>query len=79
MDQQELGEAIAFCKALLQDQTAAVPEAVAVDVGIIQNHGWAVVECNAAFGSGIYGCDPVEVLRVLRRACEAPPKMTPPS
>src|SRR6185369_4723784 len=80
VDQQELGEAIAFCKALLQDQTAAVPDAVAVDVGIIRNHGWAVVECNAAFGSGIYGCDPVEVLRVLRRACEAvPQKMTPPS
>ena len=40
-----------------------------VDVGVIRNHGWAVIECNAAFSSGIYGCDPVAVLPVLRRAC----------
>lgn len=42
---------------------------IALDVGIIQNHGWAVIECNAAFSSGIYGCDPLEVPRILRRAC----------
>jgi len=37
---------------------------------VIRNHGWAVIECNAAFASGIYGCDPVAVLPVLRRACQ---------
>jgi len=66
----ELAEANEFCETVLRDQTVVLPEAVAVDVGTIRNRGWAVIECNAAFGAGIYGCDPVAVLSVLRRACE---------
>ncbi len=65
----ELEEANRFCEKVLQDQTVPLPNAVAVDVGLIQNRGWAVIECNAAFGAGICGCDPVEVLRVLRNTC----------
>ena len=38
------------------------------DVRIIEDRGWAVVEQNAAWGSGIYGCDPEQVLEVLRVA-----------
>lgn len=34
----------------------------------MEGRGWAVVEQNAAWGSGIYGCDPEEVLEVLRFA-----------
>lgn len=49
--------------------SVSVPEAVVVDVGMIRDRAWAVIECNAAWGSGIYGCDPVEVFRVLQRAC----------
>jgi len=37
-------------------------------VGHIKDRGWAVVEANAAWGSGLYGCDPVKVLEVLRCA-----------
>ena len=38
-----------------------------VDVGIIEGFGWAVVEANPAFGSGIYGCDAEKVLKVVSR------------
>jgi hypothetical protein len=65
----ELVEATSFCETVLGDQSVVLPEAVAVDVGTIRNRGWAVIECNAAFAAGIYGCDPVAVLSVLRRAC----------
>jgi hypothetical protein len=65
----QLEDAIRFCNSVLEDKNVCLSDAIALDVGIIQNCGWAVVECNAAFSSGIYGCDPVEVLRVLRRAC----------
>ncbi len=65
----ELREAVQFCQRFLSDPSVDVPDAAVVDVGIIENHGWAVVECNAAWASGTYGCDPIEVLRVLRRAC----------
>jgi hypothetical protein len=42
-----------------------------LDVGIIAEFGWAVVEVNPAFGSGIYGCDPTKVLQVVRRAFDS--------
>lgn len=65
----ELSDASQFCQSVLHDPSVTVPDAIVLDVGIIQNRGWAVVECNDAFASGIYGCDPVAVLPVLRRAC----------
>jgi hypothetical protein len=65
----ELNEATEFCESVLRDPNVAVPDAVVLDVGVIRNHGWAVIECNAAFSAGIYGCDPTAVLPVLRRAC----------
>ncbi len=40
-----------------------------VDVGYIIDRGWAVVEGNGAWGSGIYGCDPIEALKVIKEAC----------
>ncbi len=70
----ELKEARSFCESVLNDNSVPVPEAVAMDVGVIQERGWAVLECNAAWGAGIYGCDPVAVLRVLRRACRTLPQ-----
>jgi hypothetical protein len=67
-NEEELAEAIHFCNSFLSDSTVQIPEAAVIDVGIVNGHGWAVVECNAAWGSGIYGCDPLKILPVLRRA-----------
>jgi hypothetical protein len=65
----ELNEAAQFCEQVLRDPNVSVPDAAVLDVGMIRNYGWAVIECNASFASGIYGCDPAAVLPVLRRAC----------
>jgi len=65
----ETNAAFQFCERVLKDPGASEPRAFVVDVGIIRDRGWAVVEGNAAWGSGIYGCDPAEVLKVLRCAC----------
>ncbi|TDC56185.1 DUF4343 domain-containing protein [Actinomadura sp. KC345] len=46
-----------------------VPPATVLDVGRIHDRGWAVVEANAAWGAGLYGCDPEQVLKVLARSC----------
>jgi hypothetical protein len=43
-------------------------DAVVLDAGMIRGHGPAVVEANEASGAGIYGCDPRDVLDVLRGA-----------
>lgn len=64
---QEIDEATEFIEKILADESVSLPPAVVVDIGIIRNAGWAIVESNPAWGSGIYGCDPVQVLPVLQR------------
>lgn len=49
-------------------------EPFVIDVGymthpISKKSSWAVVEANGAWGSGIYGCDPIEALKVIKEAC----------
>jgi hypothetical protein len=44
------------------------PRAFVLDVGIIKGKGWAVVEPNECWGSGVYGCTPTKVLEVLLAA-----------
>ncbi|MEM9541455.1 MAG: ATP-grasp domain-containing protein [Cyanobacteria bacterium P01_E01_bin.42] len=61
----EEGELREFVAKLLADSRVELPRSACLDVGIIRDRGWAVVEQNAVWGAGIYGCDPVEVLRVL--------------
>ncbi|WAS92153.1 ATP-grasp domain-containing protein [Nannocystis punicea] len=41
---------------------------VVIDVGAIEDRGWAVAEANPAWASGLCGCEPARVLAVLR-AC----------
>ena len=65
----ERDEAIEFLNQLLGDPRVSVPPGVVVDIGVIEGLGWAVVEVNAAWGSGVYGCCCDDVLPVVRRAC----------
>jgi ATP-grasp domain, R2K clade family 2 len=64
----ELAEVESFVNLLLTDTRIDLPRTAVLDVGVIHDRGWAVVEQNAAWGSGIYGCDPIKVLEVLRYA-----------
>lgn len=63
-----------FIQYLLDDPTVKMPSALTIDVGFIAGTGWAVVEANQAYSSGIYmrgpgiGADPKKVLPVLQRA-----------
>jgi hypothetical protein len=65
----EIENALAFCRGLISNVRNSLPPSVVVDVGEIIGRGWAVVEANPSWASGIYGCDPSEVLRVIARAC----------
>jgi hypothetical protein len=53
---------------LLSDTWVELPAALVIDAGVIRGVGPAVVEANEASGSGLYGCDPRDVLEVLRAA-----------
>jgi ATP-grasp domain, R2K clade family 2 len=57
-----------FAQRLLADSRVKLPRATVVDVGTIAGAGWACVEQNAAWGAGIYGCEPAAVLDVLEVA-----------
>lgn len=66
--QKELDSASSFASHILEETATRIPRAVVIDVGIIDGKGWSIVEANAAWGSGIYGCDPDSVLKVIRQA-----------
>jgi hypothetical protein len=68
----ELRAATDFAEAVLAATTAMTPPAVVLDVGQIAGRGWAVVEANGAWGSGIYGCDPNAVLDTILHATAQP-------
>lgn len=57
-----------FVDRLLADARVDLPRACVIDAGIIEGTGWACVEQNAAWGAGLYACDPDAVLEVLRHA-----------
>lgn len=64
----ETSAAREFCEKLLADKTVAIPPACVIDVGRLASGQWAVIEANPAYGSGIYGCEPIKVLEVVNRA-----------
>lgn len=68
MSEDETTEVTAFVNRVLTDERVDLPRTAVLDVGVIAGRGWAVVEQNSAWGSGLYGCDPAEVLEVLRHA-----------
>jgi hypothetical protein len=60
----------AFVSRMLGDSRVELPRAAVLDVGTLSDGRWACVEQNAAWGAGIYGCDPGRVLDVLRAASQ---------
>jgi hypothetical protein len=45
-----------------------VPKAVVIDVGMVKDRGLAIIEANPAYASGIYSCNPRQVLEVVERS-----------
>lgn len=45
-----------------------LPPAFVIDVGLIEDRGWAVVEFNPVWSAGLLNCDPTAVLPALQRA-----------
>jgi hypothetical protein len=68
----ETEAAATFAEGVLAAMDSLTPRAVVLDVGQIVGCGWAVVEANAAWGSGIFGCEPGAVLDVIRHATVQP-------
>jgi hypothetical protein len=41
-----------------------------IDVGRIKGKGWAIIETNPAWASGLYGCDPLAALKIMEQSVE---------
>jgi hypothetical protein len=74
--QAEIATAKHFAESVLGSSAVDCPPAFVLDVGIIDGRGWAVVEFNEAWASGIYACDPRCVLETLLRACVPSNRLT---
>jgi hypothetical protein len=74
--EEETNAARAFAQMVLAEQRHTLPPAVVLDVGIIQGRGWSVVEANPVWASGFYGCDPQQILPVLKRCCRNRSELT---
>jgi len=69
---QEFAAAAAFAECVMSSPEVTAPPAFVLDIGFIADRGWAVVEFNECWASGIYSCDPKLVLPTLLRACVPP-------
>lgn len=58
----------AFVAEMLADSQVDLPHAAVLDVGTLSDGTWACVEQNAAWGAGIYGCEPRLALEVIQAA-----------
>jgi hypothetical protein len=65
----EVEAGLEFAQKMLVDSRIDMPQAVVIDIGQIKGRGWAIVEANEAWASGIYGCDRKQILEVLKKAC----------
>jgi hypothetical protein len=65
-----LPDAEVFVRSVVKRMSTALalPETYVLDVGLIEGHGWAVIEANATWGAGLNGCNPGEVARCIARA-----------
>jgi len=66
-----LARAEAFGQGILDEPDYDLPSAVVIDVGHIEERGWAAVEANQAYACGIYGEENhSEILDVIRRSSD---------
>jgi hypothetical protein len=45
-----------------------LPRTCVVDVGLLEDRTWAIVECNATWGAGLNGCDAPSVIECIAAA-----------
>lgn len=63
-------EMLNFLNDFLADATIDLPEAVVIDVGYIPKKGWALIEANPVWSSGVYACNPKKVIQTIMRSCQ---------
>lgn len=58
-----------FFDSFIKQYASTLPEAIVLDFGIIKGKGWALIEANPAWCSGLYACDAEKALEVIVASC----------
>lgn len=69
LSEKEQKDMFAFFDAFIQKYTSSLPTAIVLDFGIIKGKGWALIEANPAWCSGLYACDAEKALEVIVKSC----------
>lgn len=58
-----------FFNSFMKQYAKTLPKAIVLDFGIIEGKGWALIEANPAWCSGLYDCDAEKALEVVVESC----------
>lgn len=58
-----------FFNRFITQYAETLPKAIVLDFGIIKGKGWALIEANPAWCSGLYACDAEKVIEVIVKSC----------
>lgn len=58
-----------FFTSFIQKYSSTLPIGIVLDFGIIKGKGWALIEANPAWCSGLYACDAEKALEVIVNSC----------
>lgn len=66
-----LTDANEFAKDFLNKHDQCLPHSFVLDVGLLDNNRWAIIEFNASWGAGLNGCDPGAAALCIATATES--------
>lgn len=69
LSETEESDMFEFFKGFIQKYSSTLPNAIVLDFGIIKGKGWALIEANPAWCSGLYACDAEKALEVVVNSC----------
>lgn len=69
LSETEKNDMLEFFKKFIEKYSTTLPNAIVLDFGIIKGKGWALIEANPAWCSGLYACDAEKALEVIVESC----------
>ncbi|MFZ4927578.1 ATP-grasp domain-containing protein [Chryseobacterium sp. Mn2064] len=69
LSEKEKNDMFGFFRSFIQKYSSTLPVAIVLDFGIIKGKGWALIEANPAWCSGLYACDAEKALQVIAKSC----------
>ncbi|KFF26824.1 ATP-grasp domain-containing protein [Chryseobacterium vrystaatense] len=69
LSEEEQNGMFSFFDSFMKQNASTLPESIVLDFGIIKEKGWALIEANPAWCSGLYACDAEKALEVIVGSC----------